>query len=212
MAFIPLEIEQKYSVVTDRLRGKFRSRIYMAWDHCWRDGAELQPFFSTRDPWTQARLWRRSRSSTRVDSQLAKMRDEESGLYLPWLADILEEVGPQPTEPWATNAVPGLSWHQWGLACDFFVRNPDGSADWDGSSWGYRWMARAMALQGLCSGYFWRQQDPAHVQATTRRVTEAKSPAEIDAQMKDLWDPETGVEYQAAIRNYVRDVERRGSP
>lgn len=214
MAYIPLEIEQQYMHVLDRLRGRFKTQVYTAWDLCWRDGVELQPFFGIRDPWTQARMWRRSRSSTRVDSQLAKMRDGENGLYLPWLADVLEEVGPQPdgvyeTETtWATNAVPGLSWHQWGQACDFFLRNPDGSANWDSSEWGYRWMARTMILHGLCSGFFWKSPDPAHVQRDSRRVLDIKAVSEIDLQMRDLWSPGAGLEHEAAVRNYGLDVER----
>ncbi len=213
MAYIPLEVEQKYMHVLDRLRGRFKAQVYVAWDRCWRDGVELQPFFGIRDPRTQARMWRRSRPSTRVDQQLVKMRDQEGGLYLPWLADVLEEVGPQPdgvnetSSVWATNAIPGLSWHQWGLACDFFLRNPDGSANWDGSAWGYRWMARVMVLHGLTSGYFWKKQDPAHVQPSAQRVLATKSCAEIDMQMKDLWSPGTGLEHEAAVRNYLTDLE-----
>ena len=79
-------------------------------------GYVLRPFGTRRDPWTQARLWRQSRTKAQVRHGLILLRDSSA----PFLAGVLEEVGPQYGR-WATNALPGLSWHQWLEACDLFV-------------------------------------------------------------------------------------------
>lgn len=152
-------------------------------------GVVLVPFFTLRDPWTQARIWRRSRSAARVQQQLARMDD----LGMAWLASVLEEVGPQPdgvhetSSAWGTNAVPGLSWHQWAEAVDYFVQNSDGSANWDGTSYGYRVLAEQAARMGVQSGFFWKQMDPAHVQMRRERVREVYSWREIDDKMRERW-------------------------
>ncbi len=198
----------KWMHVIDRLDGRFKTRYWNGLVRCWTAGVEVVPFFGVRDPWTQARMWRRSRTRARVEAQLTKMRDVWDA---PWTADVLEEVGPQPTEPWATNAVPGMSWHQQAKACDAFVRNPDGSADWSGDSYGYRILAREMYRAGLAPGFFWRQQDSAHVQLGNERILPgifANSYPVMDRLTKKIWEPEVGLQWLAAVRNYGIDLER----
>ena len=40
------------------------------------------------------------------------------------------EAGPS-DGPWATNAIPGLSWHQYGEAVDCFLSDAAGNAVWE---------------------------------------------------------------------------------
>lgn len=145
-----------------------------------RRGARISANHMRRDPWTQARFWRQSRSRERVEQELRRMRT----LGLEWLAGVLEEVGPQSPGPWLTNAVPGLGWHQWGQAVDYHVVGPDGRPVWDAGNRGYLVLAEEAARLGLTSGYFWKQQDAGHVQLHRARVREAYGWARIDQEMR----------------------------
>lgn len=140
-------------------------------------------YFMARDPWTQAKLWRRSRTTVEVQRGLRRLEH----LKLPFLRSVLEEVGPQASGPWATNALPGLSWHQWGEATDYYVVGPDGSPVWDEDDRGYLVLAEEAARLGLTSGYFWRNQDAGHVQEKRAEVHHVHSWSRIDQQMKARW-------------------------
>ena len=85
-----------------------------------------------------------------------------------YLADCIVRVGPQNGDP-VTNAVPGLSWHQWGEAADcFWVVK--GDAEWSTKRLvnglnGYRVMAEEAKRLGLDPGGLWRKfPDWPHVQ------------------------------------------------
>lgn len=145
-------------------------------------GIQIQSADMARDPWTQARLWRQSRSTDRIQQGSRKM----ATLGLHWLRSVLEEVGPQ-SGPWATNALPGLGWHQWGQAVDYWIPGVDGRPIWDASHWGYLVLGEEAARLGLTSGYFWKQRDAGHVQLHRARVREAHSWSRIDHQMKARW-------------------------
>jgi len=120
------------------------------------EGHELKPFFGVRGLEEQARLWRQSRSAAQVQARVAKL--EASGALR--LAAILRHVGPQ-VGRWATNALPGDSWHQWGEAIDCFVVER-GAAVWDARHPGYiRYASLAIEL-GLTSGRSFG--DAVHVQ------------------------------------------------
>ena len=156
-------------------------RIHEAIDrNCRARDVVVVPYFTLRDPWEQARLWRRSRSGARVAQECNRLQN----LGMPWCAGVLEEVGPQPSGPWVTNAVPGMSWHQWGEAIDYYVANEDGSANWDGLSHGYFVLGEEAARLGAQSGLFWSRRDAPHVQLRRARVREIHSFLEIDRRMR----------------------------
>lgn len=102
-------------------------------------GVALVPTSGARDPWRQARLWRRSRTGAQVLAKIEELRDGGA----PYLAKILHSVGPQPNGSWRTDAPPGLSWHQPGEAVDFAIRSPVtgrilyGDTDQDGDEYDY---------------------------------------------------------------------------
>lgn len=122
-------------------------------------GIIVRPFFTVRDVWEQARLWRQSRAWPEIEAAVAMLRTEGA----PWLADVLEGVGPQYGR-WATNALPGQSWHQWGEAMDCFVLE-DGGAVWDGRHQSYLIYAIVARRLGLTAGYWWpKRPDAVHVQ------------------------------------------------
>lgn len=129
------------------------------------EGHNLRPFFTLRDPWTQAALWRQSRSFTEVRQIMGKLRQEGA----PFLAQCFEDVGPQ-FGRWATNALPGQSWHQWGEAVDCFVVNEAGRAVWSAKHPSYLRYGELAREQGLVAGYFWQRRDAVHVQSRQTAV------------------------------------------
>ena len=146
-------------------------------------GIQVRSAHMARNPWTQARLWRQSRTRERVEQAYRQL--EHLGMV--WLRAVLEDVGPQRTGPWLTNALPGQGWHQWGEAIDYFILNPDGSANWDGNHRGYLVLGEEAARLGLTAGYFWKHRDPGHIQMRRERVRDVYTPSQIDQLMKERW-------------------------
>ncbi|HEX8692178.1 MAG TPA: M15 family metallopeptidase [Longimicrobium sp.] len=127
-------------------------------------GIEMRPNETLRDPFKQARFWRQSRSIETIRERARELRSAGAG----FLAFCLESVGPQHGRH-VTNALPGLSWHQWGEALDCFWV-VDGRAEWsedrfvDGVN-GFREYASAARAMGLTAGgFFTSLKDFPHVQ------------------------------------------------
>ncbi|MCP4565247.1 MAG: M15 family metallopeptidase [Bosea sp.] len=174
------------AISLDSLDEAFRVKVEALLESCLKDGVVMRPYFGLRKPEEQARLWRQSRAIEEI--QAAEQRLRQSGA--PFLADVLVSVGPQ-HGPHVTNALPGLSWHQWGEAVDcFWALN--GQAEWsptkivDGIN-GYRFYANRAKNMGLEAGGLWPSfKDWPHVQlrAAGSPVSAGMSMAEIDTQMK----------------------------
>lgn len=90
-----------------------------------KNGTPMVPFYAVRHVRSQAVLWRQSRSALEVRTGIEWLR----GAGALWLADVVESAGPQ-FGRWATNAVPGNSWHQWAEATDAYAE-VDGRISWD---------------------------------------------------------------------------------
>lgn len=152
----------------------FRRQIYRLLADCERSGYPMQPFCTLRDPLEQARLWRQSRTIQQIEERIRTLSVSGAG----YLAHCLESVGPQ-YGIHVTNAVPGLSWHQWGEAVDCFWLVDD-AAEWsirrkvDGIN-GYHSYAESAARTGLTAGGSWTSfRDWPHVQLRSE-----KSPADV---------------------------------
>lgn len=67
-----------------------------------------------------------------------------------------------------TYAKPGRSWHNFGLALDFFFLNVDGAAIWDATFPGYIKAVEIFESLGVVCGARWPEPktDPDHVQLT----------------------------------------------
>jgi peptidoglycan LD-endopeptidase CwlK len=149
---------------------------------CQQEDIEMVPYFGLRTPFEQGKLWRQSRSVAQIQSKLADLRAKGA----PFLAHCIDSVGPQHGPP-VTNAIPGLSWHQWGEAMDcYWLRN--GKAEWDteigGSRNGYKVYAFLASQNGLFAGGHWQSfKDWPHVQK--RRAGSPNRPlTEIDREMR----------------------------
>ena len=91
------------------------------------------PYCGVRSLHTQARLFRKTRTMDEINRKAQSLRDRG---YV-WFSQILTSVGPQTGKlgSHVTNAGPGESWHQYGLAVDC-VPILDGVAQWEpGPHW-----------------------------------------------------------------------------
>jgi len=146
------------------LLAAFREPVERLLESCAVSGYTMRAYFTVRSPFEQAKLWRQSRSREEIAEKLQWLR-QNGGSFV---AHCIESVGPQ-YGPHVTNAVPGLSWHQWGEAVDCFWLL-DGKAEWstrkqvEGVN-GYRNYAGLAAQAGLTAGGHWRSfKDWPHVQ------------------------------------------------
>lgn len=145
-------------------------------------------FFTLRTPFTQAKLYRATRGTAQIQAKASKLLKAGA----PFLAHVLESVGPQYPPPGTrgnlTNALPGYSWHNWGLACDCFIKDANGKAIWKAKHPGYKVYAEAAKSIGLTSGYYWKDPvDSPHIQMPNYGVRKEYSTAEIDSRMEKLF-------------------------
>jgi len=176
-----MEAAETDEKMINTLEKEFQTKVEELIFECELEGVRMRPFAALRHPVQQARLWRQSRTITEITAQIAKFKNQ--GAH--FLAQCLITAGAQHGR-WATNALPGFSWHQWGLAVDCFW-SLDGSAVWDAEGRlngqnGYKVYARKAADLGLvCLGP--SIGDWVHVQAHRRAVIGQMTILEIDAAM-----------------------------
>lgn len=160
----------------------FREMATLLLANCKERGVIMRPFFTVRGPAVQARLWCQSRTRSQIEAQVRAL--QYAGIA--WLPSLFNLQWAK-TGPRVTQALPGLSWHQWGEALDCFVQGADDTAIWNPRDPGYRVYGEEAQKLGLEAGVFWtRFPDAVHVQFRT-----APSPLktgltwkEIDAEMK----------------------------
>jgi hypothetical protein len=146
------------------LAPEFRKLVQELLSACRASGYPMQPFYTLRTPFEQGKLWRQSRTRLEITRKIRELRNNDAE----FLAYCIESVGPQNGRH-VTNAIPGLSWHQWGEAVDCFWLLDD-KAEWStrkrisgiNGYVNYGTIARSL---GLTSGGFWRSlRDWTHVQ------------------------------------------------
>lgn len=174
------------AIALDGLDAAFRSKVEDLLKTLTALGVDMRPYFGLRTLEQQAILWRQSRSIEEITAATLKLKNAGAG----FLAKVLENVGPQ-HGPHVTNALPGLSWHQWGEALDCFW-SLNGTAEWsttkieDGIN-GYKVYATRAKDIGLDAGGFWGSfKDWPHVQLRNvgSPVGAGMTLAEIDAEMQ----------------------------
>jgi hypothetical protein len=116
-------------------------------------GLKFYPYFGNRDPVTQAKLWRQSRSQGQVAAMLDSLRAQGCD----FIANCLTAAGPQDGKP-VTNALPGQSWHQWGEAIDCYLVDAAGNPDWNNDA-AYAEFGRVGDAAGLRWGGHFHDND-----------------------------------------------------
>ena len=143
---------------------EFRSQVEGLLNVCDQSGYTMRTFFTLRTPFEQGILWRQSRSSEEVQQKISELQNSGAD----FLAHCIDSAGPQNGRH-VTNAIPGLSWHQWGEAVDCYWLL-DGNAEWSTRKMangvnGYVNYAEKAKSLGLTAGGFWSSfKDWPHVQ------------------------------------------------
>jgi peptidoglycan LD-endopeptidase CwlK len=172
----------------DLLSDDFRSKVRTLLNNCLDKGVIMFPGETLRDPFLQAKYWRRSRTEGEARTEIDRLKE----LGATFLAQCIEKAGPQAGKL-ATNAIPGLSWHQWGEAvdCCWLV---NGRPVWDLTSVvnninGYDIYGEEAKLLGLDCGLYWESfVDAPHVQfRPSARPSDFFSILEINNEMKRVF-------------------------
>ena len=177
MMIYPPHLTPSRIAILDDLAPDMAARTVEVLRACSQRNVKLVPYFGRRDALTQACFWRQSRSRETISAECKRLH--KSGA--PKIAEVIESVGPQ-TGRWATNALPGQSAHQYGLAIDCFVLNEKGEAIWDGNAKGYEVYAREAERAGLLAGAAFN--DPVHIECRLRPY-EPGDWASIQAALED---------------------------
>lgn len=105
---------------------QFRIKAKKLIERCFQRGAFMYPVESVRHPMLQAMYWKQSRSIEETSEKIKELR--KLGAY--YLADCIRHVKSNSAASRITNAIPGLSWHQWGEAIDC-IWIPENKPIWD---------------------------------------------------------------------------------
>ncbi len=159
---------------------EFRIKIEELDKECLSSGLKFVNYFTLRTPCVQGKLWRQDKSKAVIGAEVARLVAADCA----FLANCIMDAGPQ-TGPWATNAIPGLSWHQWGLAVDSYVE-VNGIPDWKHPT-AYKTRADIAVSLGLTAGYYFsaKKQDPGHIQMYPQEVLSLYTLKEVDDNMKE---------------------------
>lgn len=124
-----------------------------------KNGFVVRITYALRTPIDQAKLWRQGRSKTLINARIGDLEAQDCD----YLAQCLKDAGPQ-NGPIVTNALPGLSWHQYGQAADVLAYDTSGRLITSGDDDAYKKLEEAARLEGLTTGRGWG--DAGHIQAS----------------------------------------------
>lgn len=154
--------QDKLPEILSSLEGWFSDKISYLLEQLIVEGVVVRPYSGRRSALEQATLWVQSRTPLEVEL-MARRLDEEGA---PFLASTLRRaLAMGATGRWATNNLPGQSWHNFGLAVDAHVVSEDGRAVWGPKHESYKRYAEVAKELGLWAGYDMPRQDVVHVQA-----------------------------------------------
>ena len=154
----------------------FLDKLTQLEKNCADRGVIIVKYFGIRNCNEQAKLYCQSRTKQAVQAKIDDLNKQSANYLAKCLSNNLKYCG---TGAWATNAISGYSWHQWGLACDYYWKGKDGKIDWstsnkdDHGNNGYHVMAEEAVKLGLTAGLNWSHPDSDHVQ-----LPKASSPSD----------------------------------
>ncbi len=169
---------------------RFAEKLSLVFDKLLEEGVVLRPYSGFRGPLEQAILWCQSRTALEVSLIVKRLQEEQA----PYLAKVLQRALMicQPGR-WATNNLPGQSWHNFGLAVDAHVVSEDGRAVWGPKHPAYSRYAELVREAGLFPGYDLARQDVVHVQALAGPVRTFKGPwRQVSFELERLYPADAG--------------------
>lgn len=162
-----------------KLEPRFKKQVELLIVKCQEKGVVIKPYFTLRTAQQQANLWCQGRDKDTIIEQ--SRRFNKVGAR--YLADLLVKANPR-IGPVVTKALPGFSWHNYGLAVDCYVER-DGKPVWDANDDGYAVYAAQANLLGLNSGYYWKSfKDAVHVQQPLQGVLATYPILEVNDMMR----------------------------
>lgn len=139
-----------------KLQPEFRKKVEQLIINCSEKKIIIRPYTTRRSIWLQAQLWRQSRSIVKIEKEITRLKNSNAN----FLAYVIRNVGPH-DGLLRTMAIPGLSWHQYGLAVDCYCER-NGQAVFDREYIGYKIYREEGLKLGLFLGPEW---DWCHLQA-----------------------------------------------
>lgn len=153
--------------IKTQLDPQFGLAVEKLFDRLLSEGIVMRPFSGLRGPLEQGILWSQSRTPLERELMARKLEDERAT----FLAKVLRRAGTLCTAGrWATNNLPGQSWHNFGLAIDSHVVSEDGRAVWGPKHVAYSAYASIARELGLFPGYDLAKQDVIHIQGPNAPV------------------------------------------
>jgi len=132
---------------------------------CAKNGVDLLIYCTLRDPYEQARHYRKSRTIQQIIAKAHELTDR--GYHN--LANVLIHVGPQPGKigRHITWAGPGESWHQYRQAFDA-VPMCEGKCLWSFEDYQEEWEIYGQAVEAAGLRWGGRFRDYPHAQSSQR--------------------------------------------
>ncbi len=130
--------------VLDGLQPEFLAKVETLINNCAQAHVVVRPVQGLRTPLQQGADWRQGRDIDTINQQIGILQIE--GCH--YLAACIEQAGPQ-NGPLITKAIPGLSWHNFGFACDFMTFDAVGKPIADGTDPSYADFQEQVTLSGL---------------------------------------------------------------
>jgi hypothetical protein len=161
-----------------------------AFEQLLSEGYVLRPFSGTRRPLEQAILWCQSRTPLEAELIARRLHDERAVYLAAVIRRAMKICSPG---RWATNNLPGQSWHNFGLALDVHVVSEDGRAVWGPKHAAYARLADVARSLGLFPGFDLVRQDVVHVQLAPETVRTARGPwALVDRELETTFPQDAG--------------------
>jgi peptidoglycan LD-endopeptidase CwlK len=170
--------------VNDPVNPQFKIHLTELQRLCSQSGVNIVYYCTIRSCSEQAKLFRRSRTEKEISQRAQSLADRG----YPFLAESLLSVGPQPGKLGAhvTNAGPGESFHQYGMAADGAPFS-GGKPIWDESAHEWHVYGESARYLGLTWAGDWTSfKEYPHVQlvATRSPLTHFKSAAAVEAALR----------------------------
>ncbi|MEO6904307.1 MAG: M15 family metallopeptidase [Bacteroidia bacterium] len=170
------------------LNPAFKNSVEKLIQNCLAREVYMHPIEGLRTLEKQAMYWRQSRTIKEINSKISELETKQAH----FLASIISNIGPQ-YGSYVTNAIPGLSWHQWGKAVNC-IWIAGGKAVWDidfkiNGVNGYLVYAEEAKKLGLNAGAYWQTfKNFAHVQSEMEdNLLEVYTLTEINNEMEKLF-------------------------